>query len=296
MLTIGDFDVIRIEEGVFHQTKAIFRQWTDDVLNRHRDLLVPHFFEPGADAFRVSIHSYAIRSSEGVILIDTCAGNAKPRPLSPRFSHLDTPYLQRLRAAGITPDDVRTVICTHLHVDHIGWNTRLSGDRWVPTFPNARYLFSRVEVEARDPDGGAVGAPAEAQLPFRDSVAPILAAGQAQLVAGDERLDDAIDLVPIPGHAPGQFAVRLRQNGREVLFAADVMHLPIQVYYPEWNSMYCEIPELAAATRQKTLESCADRDCLVLPTHFCFPHGGRVVRSGEQFAFIPTSDDLTSPG
>jgi glyoxylase-like metal-dependent hydrolase (beta-lactamase superfamily II) len=292
MIQVGDFEITRIEEAILHEATALFSQWDDAVLAEHRELLVPHFFDASANAFNVSFHSYLLRRPGQTILIDTCAGNDKPRPASPRFDRLHTPFLERLAAAGVTPEQVDTVICTHLHVDHIGWNTRLSRGAWVPTFPKARYVFSRVEVAARDPEQGAAAKPSETHLPFIDSVRPVLLAGQATLVAGDEQITEEIDLVPVPGHAPGQFAVRLRAQGREILFAADVLHQPVQIYRPDWNSKYCEDPAVAAATRRRLLDACADRACLVLPSHFCFPYGGNVVRRGGGFDFLPAAEDL----
>src|SRR3990170_8194770 len=285
MLSIAGVAVTRVEEVILHEATTLFAEWTDEKLEQHRDVLLPHCFDPGANAFYASIHSYLVKTPRQMILIDTCGGNDKPRPASPRFDHLNTPWLDRLRAAGATPEAIDTVICTHLHIDHVGWNTRLVDGKWVPTFPNARYVFPRIEVEWRDPNRGAANRPAPANLPFLDSVLPILEADQAVLVEGNERWTEEIDFMPTPGHAPGQMAVRLRAGGEEVIFIADVMHQPVQIYHPTWNAKYCEDQELAPRTRRRMLEYCADHNSLVLPAHFCFPHGGHIRRRGEGFVY-----------
>jgi glyoxylase-like metal-dependent hydrolase (beta-lactamase superfamily II) len=291
MLSIGDFEITRVEEVVLHEPTTLFAGWTDDVLERHRGLLVPNFFDAQAHAFYASIHSYLIKSPDKTILIDTCGGNDKPRPASPRFDHLNIPWLDRLKAAGATPEQVDTVICTHLHVDHVGWNTRLVDGQWVPTFPNAKYVFPRVEVEWRDPKRGAADKPPATHHVFLDSVLPILDAGKAVLVESNEKWTDEIDFMPTPGHAPGQMAVRLRTGGEEVVFVADIMHQPVQVYHPEWSSKFCENPELATKTRLRMFDYLSDNNSLFFPAHFGFPHGGYIGRRGDGYAFTPSERD-----
>jgi len=288
VVRVGDVEVRRIEEIMLLEPSNIFAQWRKEMAGEHA-WLEPNYYDAQADAFVTSIHSWLLKMPGCKILIDSASGNGKERPASPRFAHLDTPYLQRLEAAGAAPADIDLVICTHLHVDHVGWNTRLVDGRWQPTFRNATYVISRAEIEARDPKRGAAAKPSATHLPFLDSVLPILEAGKARIVEGNERLTDEIDLIPVPGHSPGQMAVRLRSRGEEALFIADVMHQPIQVYHPSWNSRYCEDPELAARTRRWVLEYCAEHGNLMLPVHFGAPHCGRVTRHGERFAFVPSA-------
>lgn len=288
MLKIGQVEITRIEEVVLHEQTNLFSEWSDATLAEHRDLLVPNFYDAEAGAFRVSIHSWLLRTPAQTILVDTCSGNFKERPASPRFHRLDTPYLDRLKAAGVAPEDVDIVINTHLHVDHVGWNTRLDDGRWVPTFPNAKYVFPRVEVEWRDPRRGAREKPEAVNLPFLDSVQPILDAGLATLVEGNERFSDEIDFIPTPGHAPGQMALRVRSGGKEALIVADVTHLPVQAYHPRWSTKYCEDPKLATQTRLRVFEYCADNRSLMLPGHYNVPHGGYLTRQGDAFAFTPS--------
>jgi glyoxylase-like metal-dependent hydrolase (beta-lactamase superfamily II) len=283
MIKVGKAEISRIEEVVLDEQPSLFSGWTDETLAKHRDLMVPNFYDPKAGAFRANIHSWLVKLGGKVILIDTCGGNFKDRPASPRFHQLNFPYLERLKAAGVTPADVDTVICTHLHIDHVGWNTHLVDGKWVPTFTNAKYIFPRIEVEWRDPKRGAKEKPPAVNLPFIDSVQPILDAGMATLVEGTERFGDEIDFMPTPGHAPGQMAVRLRSGGEEALFVADISHQPIQVYYPDWSSKYCEDPKLATQTRRRMFEYLADNKSLMLPGHYGPPHGGYIMRSGEGF-------------
>lgn len=287
MVQVGEVEITRIEEIMLAEPSTLFAEWRPEHLAENRHWLIPRFYDPAGDAFPTSIHTWLVRTKRHVIVIDTAGGNGKERPASPRFHRLDTPYLERLRAAGVSPAQVDTVICTHLHVDHVGWNTTKVGDRWVPTFPNATYIFSRTECEARDPKRGAATKPPATHFVFLDSVQPIIEAGKAKIVEGNERLTDEITLMPTPGHAPGQMAVRLRSRGEEAMFIADVMHQPVQIVYPAWNSKYCEDPEVARRTRKHVLEHCAEHRSLVLPAHFGSPHAGRVVRSGERFRFEP---------
>jgi glyoxylase-like metal-dependent hydrolase (beta-lactamase superfamily II) len=285
MLHVGDLQISRIEETLLREPSNVFAEWDPALADRHGDVLTPSVYDRATDTFTVSVHSWLVRTPRRTIVIDTSGGNHKPRPASPRFDHFNFPFLERLAAAGVSPEAVDMVINTHLHVDHVGWNTRLKAGEWIPTFPNARYFLPRIERDLRDPERGAKARPPETALPFLDSVKPILDAGLATLVAGDEALGDGIALMPAPGHTPGQFAVRLRSAGAEALFIADVMHQPIQVLYPHWNSKYCEDAELARATRRRLLAHSAEHRSLILPGHFGAPHCGWVERDGAGFAF-----------
>jgi glyoxylase-like metal-dependent hydrolase (beta-lactamase superfamily II) len=292
MLSIGDVEITRIEEVVLNEPTTLFADWNDTVLEQHRDLMVPHCFNVKDHTFYASIHSYLIKTPGQTILIDTCGGNDKPRPASPRFHMLNIPWLDRLKAAGAAPKDIDTVICTHLHVDHVGWNTRLVDGKWVPTFPNAKYVFPRIEVEWRDPNQGAADKPPATHHVFLDSVLPILEAGKAQLVEGTERWSDEIDFMPTPGHAPGQMAVRVRTGGEEIVFTADIMHQPVQVFNPGWSSKFCEDPVLATKTRKRMFDYFADNKSLVFPAHFGFPHGGYISRRGDGYDFKPLGQNI----
>lgn len=246
MIQLGEFQISRVEESVLDEDVSILKHWNGDILRENRSWMVPHFFNEDRGVFFSVIQTWIVRTPDRTILIDTSGGNDKDRPLSPRFHKLHTDFPDRLKAAGIIPDKVDMIILTHLHVDHVGWNTRLERDKWVPMFPNAEHVISASELEARDPQRGAASRPPGVWNTYNDSVKPILDAGLVRIVEGSENLAPGIDLMPIPGHAPGQMAVRLRSGGKEALFIADVMHNPIQIRYPEWNSKYCENQDLAA--------------------------------------------------
>lgn len=287
LLSVGDFEVRRIAELDVELPTALLPDWRREFADEQLHWLVPRFYRPERDRFPVSIHTWLLRASRNTVLIDTCAGNGKERPTYRRLGGLKTPYLDNLASAGVRPQDVDFVICTHFHVDHVGWNTKLIDGRWQPTFPNAQYLFSRLEREARDPAyGTAREGTAEHQI-YVDSILPVIEAGQARFVEGNEEIVNGLDLMPTPGHSPGHLAVLLRSRGKEALFTGDVMHHPLQIRFPDWNSNLCENREMARETRRRVLERCADNGSLLLPAHFAAPHYGRVRRSEESFRFLP---------
>lgn len=288
---IGETIVTRVYEqmGPGFPAARMLPGWDPEILKEHGGWLSPNFYEAASGKFISSIHSWVIKTRHHTILVDTCCGNGKDRPGFERFHMLDTPYLERLRAAGVAPEQVDYVMCTHLHVDHVGWNTRLLDGRWVPTFPNAKYVFSRVEADHWDPAKNKELTPAQAAI-FIDSVLPVIAAGQAQVVEmtdqlGDGQICDGLLIEPAPGHAPGHVVLRLLSGGDEGIFIGDVMHHPIQVYRPEWSSGFCADPKQAEASRRRVLEQCCETGALVFPAHFGAPHVGRVRRAGAGYRF-----------
>ena len=286
--TLGGVSVTRIEEqlgfGSFPPDRY-FTGFEREVLERHLGWLVPNHYVPVHDALITSVHSWLIRTPRHTILLDCCAGNHKNRPWWPRFDRLDTPFLDRLRAAGARPEDIDIVLCTHLHADHIGWNTVLRDGRWVPTFPNARYLVSRIENEFWDPLVNVELAQDPARsIAYRDSVLPVIEAGQAEHVDGQHAIDDQLRIEPAPGHTPGHVLLELRAGGTSGVFCGDVLHHPLQIYAPHWNSQFCCLPEQARATRRRVLEHCAEHEALLFPTHFGAPHVAAIVAQGDAFA------------
>jgi glyoxylase-like metal-dependent hydrolase (beta-lactamase superfamily II) len=229
-----------------------------------------------------SVHSWLIRTPHHTILLDACAGNHKPRQWWPRFHNLNTPFLERLAAAGARPEDVDIVMCTHLHADHIGWNTVLRDGRWVPTFPNAKYVMSRKECEFWDPRGKSPELAADPGrcVAFTDSVLPVLEAGQAQLVDGVHAIDDGLLVEPAPGHTEGHVLLKLTGG----VFCGDAIHHPLQIYMPQWNSRFCTFQDQARATRRKILEHCVESGALLFPTHFGAPHVTAIDAAGQGFA------------
>jgi glyoxylase-like metal-dependent hydrolase (beta-lactamase superfamily II) len=286
---VGDVTVTRIEEshGPGFAPQALFTDWSEEAVSRHRHWLMPGYFDPSQNRLITSIHSWLVQTPAHTVLIDTCAGNHKERPFSPRFHQLDTPWLERLAEAGVSPEQVDFVLCTHLHVDHVGWNTRCIDGEWVPTFPHARYVFSRIEYEHWSPELNpsiVMQQPGKEQI-YGDSVAPVVAAGKALIIDGVYALDDWLTLEPAPGHTPGHIVVKLRSGDSEAIFTGDIMHHPIQVYEKHWNSRFCDCPEEAGQTRSRVLEYCVDRNALLMPAHFAHPHTGHVSCPGGNFTF-----------
>jgi glyoxylase-like metal-dependent hydrolase (beta-lactamase superfamily II) len=196
---------------------------------------------------------------------------------------LNTPYLERLAAAGARPDEIDLVMCTHLHHDHVGWNTQLRDGKWVPTFPNARYVFSKPDVDYfQKLDIDPKTAPAEFGT-FRECVLPVIEAGRADLVEGASRLNDDIEIVPAPGHSPGHMMFKLESGGKHAAFTGDVFHHLLQVYHPDWNFPKNSDAEQARASRRMVLEHCATKDALVLPGHVGAPFGGFIDATAKGF-------------
>lgn len=285
--TIGSITVTRIEEqlGFSFPPEQYFVNFEREVLDRHLGWLAPNHYSPPHDRLITSVHSWLIRTGRHTILLDCCAGNHKERPWLPRFHHLDTPFLERLRSAGVTPADVDIVLCTHLHADHIGWNTMLRDGRWIPTFPNARYLFSRKEDAFWDPRRNPESSEdPQRDVAYRDSVLPVIESGQAVLLEGSHAIDERMLIEPAPGHTPGHVIMKLSEKGERALFCGDVMHHPLQIYAPHWNTRFCELPDEARATRRRVLEHCAEHRALLFPTHFGAPHVAAIHASAGGFS------------
>ena len=291
--SIGAVTVTRVEEQIGFASlppEKYLVGFERDLLNRHLPWLVPQHYSPEHDRLITSVHSWLIRTERHTILLDCCAGNHKERPGFPRFHRLDTPFLDRLRRAGAAPEAIDIVLCTHLHSDHVGWNTMLRDGRWVPTFPNAKYLFSRAENEHGDPRRNpAADADLQRSNSYRDSVLPVIEAGQALLLDGAHAIEDDLLVEPAPGHTSGHIILKLADRGQRAVLCGDVIHHPLQAYAPHWNSGFCELPSQARATRRRVLEHCAEHDALLLPIHFGAPHVAAVTRAGEAFAlrFVP---------
>ena len=240
--------------------------------------LRPHFADERG-RLKMSIHALVVETPERRIIVDTCLGNDKGGRRIPTWNNLQGPFLADLAAAGFPRESIDTVLCTHLHVDHVGWNTMLEGGRWVPTFPNARYLMGRVEFahwraqHERD-DMVAV---------FADSVSPIHDAGLADLVEIDHRICDEVSLVPTIGHTPGHVSVRIASDGEAALITGDFMHHPCQIAHPEWSSAADSDPETARCTRERMLRELCDRPVLVIGTHFAGATAGHIVRDGDTY-------------
>lgn len=284
MITIGDISIDWVEELAVYDPPELFGEMNRSHLEPHRDWLTPDYFTD-EKGFHVGVLSWIIRTPTRTILIDTGAGNDKTRPTSPRFGGLQTPFLDRLAQKGITRDQLDLVILTHLHLDHVGWNTMLEDDQWVPTFYKTRHLVSAVELAHRDPERGAATRPPATWQVYNDSVKPLVDAGLIETTQGNEDLGEGLSLTPLPGHSPGQMGIRVQSGGQSALFIADVLHQPIQVYHPTWNSRYCEDQDTARITRRQVLAEAAENNTLLLPAHFGNSHCGYIKKTTTGYAY-----------
>lgn len=242
------------------------------------DWLHPHYVT-AEGALKLSIHALLVEAPGLRLVVDTCIGNDRPRRMTGR-QPLATDFLQRFEAAGWTRDSVDAVVCTHLHVDHVGWNTMLVDGAWVPTFPRARYLIGKAEYDFWRAEGDA-----DQQVILGDSVQPIFDAGLADLVAPDHRLSAEVRLQPTPGHTPGHVSVIIESEGQTAMITGDLMHHPCQVAHPEWSPPFDEDRGQALATRRAVIEQVGDQPVLVIGTHFAAPTAGHIRRDGETWRF-----------
>jgi glyoxylase-like metal-dependent hydrolase (beta-lactamase superfamily II) len=240
--------------------------------------LAPHFIDEQGELV-MSVHALVVESAGRRIVVDTCIGNDKQRPI-PGWSGRQGPFLADLADAGFPRESIDTVVCTHLHVDHVGWNTMLVDGRWLPTFAQARYLLGRVEWAHWEKESDEVQATV-----MGDSVRPVLEAGLVDLVESDHRITDEVWLEPSPGHTPGHVSVRISSGGQDAVITGDLMHHPCQMARPDWTSSFDADPRQAIATRQAFLEHYADGPVLVIGTHFAAPTAGRIVRDGNAYRF-----------
>ena len=275
---VGKVKITKIVElETVGSTRFILPLATNDEIQK-MPWLVPHFAtEEGR--LKMSIHSLVVETPSRRIVVDTGLGNDKEGRNVPTWNNRKTPFLETMAAAGFPPDSIDTVLCTHLHVDHVGWNTKLAGGKWVPTFANARYVFGKTEYEHwRDhsdaPDRQAV---------FDDSVKPIVDARKADLVASDSKLCDEISLIPTPGHSPGHMSILIQSEGEQGLLTGDVAHHPCQMAHLDWSSTADSDPVQSVVARHELFSRFADTPVLVIGGHFS---AGHIKRDGGAFKFM----------
>ncbi|MFT3801416.1 MAG: MBL fold metallo-hydrolase [Burkholderiaceae bacterium] len=276
--TIGDVRVTRIVElEATGGSRFLLPQATREIVADIR-WLAPHF----ADAegrLKMSIHALVVQTPSRRIIVDTCIGNDKQRQMPP-WNRMQTRFLEDLTAEGFAPESIDTVLCTHLHVDHVGWNTRLVDGVWTPTFPNARYLIGRDEFEYWR--GQTVDGLGETMI-FEDSVRPVWDAGLVDLVDTGHRICDEVVLVPTLGHTPGHVSVVIESKGERALITGDFVHHPCQMAHPEWAATVDYDPQASTATRRRMFAELAGTPTLVIGTHFAAPTAGHVVWDGDAF-------------
>jgi glyoxylase-like metal-dependent hydrolase (beta-lactamase superfamily II) len=286
-ITLGDVTITRVWEyfGPVEMTPDTFFPESSKEVWDGAPWLAPHFVDSTTNIVNSAIQTWLVRSGGRTILVDTGVGNHKERPYSPVWSHLKTDFLDNLARAGVRPEDVDVVINTHLHVDHVGWNTYLDGRSWVPTFPNATYLMPKDDFDFWNPaNNHQPGLGRGNQNVFEDSVAPVHQAGQVLLWEDSHQIDEHLRLDAAPGHTPGSSTLTLTSGTDRAVFVGDMLHNPVQLLEPDSNSCFCEDPALARATRRKVLGWAADNNALVIPAHLGGHGAAEVSRDGSAFA------------
>jgi glyoxylase-like metal-dependent hydrolase (beta-lactamase superfamily II) len=281
-ITIGDVEITRVDELMLPTSiRWLLPDASGDVVERAFEWLKPQFMNDDGYLLQ-SIHTFVVRASGLTILVDTGVGNDKPRGgRIPAFNMLSTPFIQRLADAGVEPNEVDFVLCTHVHGDHVGWNTTLVDGEWVPTFPNARYLCARPEWEYWT---SIEGEDATQQL-LDDSMYPIRDAGLLDLVATDHRICDEVWLEPSHGHSPGHVSVCIESAGASAVMIGDALHSPLQCAVPELRPALDRDEVPAREARLALLDRYADSGTLVFGAHFAAPSAGLVSRDGNAFKF-----------
>ncbi len=280
-LELGAVGVTRLIEwtGPVLTVDAFFPDVEHHTWAENQNWLAPDFWRPADRAHPVALQSWLLRSEGQNILIDTGGGNGKSRPSNPAFDQLATGYLEQLAAAALAPEDIDLVVNTHLHVDHVGWNTVQQDGQWVPTFPNATYLLPERDLAYY----AAPGTDPTRRLHIDDSVVPVLQAGQTVAFDDNYRIDKHLTLESAPGHTPGTSLVKLRSGSDQAAFIGDVLHNPIQIINPDSNSCFCLDPTAARSSRRRLLSWAADNHALVVPAHFGGPGAAEVARQGNTF-------------
>lgn len=283
MLSIGEATILQVEESVQASfiPNELLPDCSEEALAEHMYWMSPVHYDRSAGKFRTSVRSYVVRTGHHVVLIDCCGGNHKNRPYFPRFHQREHAWIFRLAAAGVTPEQVDYVMCTHLHADHVGWNTVLRDGRWRPTFPNAKYVAHRAEIDRWNPQLPSYRFSPYNEFTWDDSILPVIEAGQFLAVDEGYELDGMFTVEPMPGHTLAHVAIRLRSRGQQAVFSGDVMHVPLQVHYPRWGTSLDDDPVLGVRSRLDLLESAAEDQALLLPTHFV-PGNGCFIRQTSQ--------------
>jgi glyoxylase-like metal-dependent hydrolase (beta-lactamase superfamily II) len=280
--TIGDVRITRVVETEAElPLSGLLPDASPAALEPHRDWLCPHFLDDEGNT-TLSIHAFIVESQGLRILVDTCVGN---HPIAGfDFGEASDQFLKDLAAAGSPRESIDVVLCTHLHFDHVGWNTMLEGERWVPTFPNARYLFAEVEWDHWKAELES-GRDLEFASTLGNAVVPVIEAGLVDLVSGEHPVTDEVRLEPTPGHTPGHVAVRIASGGSEAMITGDLTHHPVQWAEPDWGMAADSDSKEAAATRRRLLAEHADGELLVIGTHYAVPCSGYLKSRGDGFIF-----------
>jgi glyoxylase-like metal-dependent hydrolase (beta-lactamase superfamily II) len=287
--SVGDMTIHRVveSEGPLLDPLTFFPTITKDLLDENLPWLKPDFIDPVSGQLMLCIQSYIVRTKHHTILIDSCVGNHKDRPNYPFWNRMTSDrYEKNLAATGLGFGDIDYVMCTHLHVDHVGWNTKLENGRWVPTFPKAKYVFAErelafwTELARTEP---------ETQPAIVDSVLPIVAAGRHEVVNSDHQLLDGVKLIPTPGHTIDHYSVQIGKLGADAVIAGDMIHSPLQTRYPELGMRADYDSVQGGVSRRNLFSKLCDTSTLLCPAHFPDPSRGRLTRWGDGFRYHPVS-------
>ena len=284
-LRIGDItiDAVIEREGPWRRPQDFFPAYYDEaVFKHHLSTMEPEVFDSALGMMVITYQTFVVRTPRYTILVDTCTGEDKGHP--PPMDFPKQPWLDGFRAAGLWFEDIDYVFCTHLHIDHTGWNTLLRDGRWVPTFPNAKYIFHKREYAAWE-EATRRGNNPHGPNVWLFNCEPVVAAGQALLVDDDFELDDTLWLTPTPGHSPCHCCVNIFSRGQRAVVTGDMMHHVIQCREPDWSPRVDWDGKQAAVSRRKFLSSVADTDTLILPIHFPTPTLGLVTADGDRFDY-----------
>jgi glyoxylase-like metal-dependent hydrolase (beta-lactamase superfamily II) len=278
LFDIGGIHVAKVVDSLeSFSPKVLFVDKERNSFDPHLDWLQPHFLDD-KKSMRLSIHSFVLKTQHHTILVDTCIGNHKTGSGFPQWNNREGNYIAELAAAGCNPEDIDFVFCTHMHVDHTGWNTRLKDGRWVPTFPNAKYLFNKSEWACWKDQHGE-----DDRAVMDQNIIPIIESGQVQWVDNAWTIDDQVSLLPTPGHTAGHCSVALHSGSAKAVITGDMMIHPVQIAEPQWQQGADQDKALAIDTRTGFINDNCDRDVLILGTHFNTPTGIFIVsESGKQ--------------
>ena len=282
----GPFEIQRVQESEWpgRAVNFLLLNVTQEQFAATRTSHDERFVNVAQGLLRMSFHSLVVRTPQGVLLVDTCVGNHKNRPMLPEWHRQTFPYLERLQQVGLTPNDIDFVCCTHLHADHVGWNTQLENEHWQPTFKNARYLFAEKEISFWEQYHlDTPGTPYERA--WQDSMLPVMEAGLIDRVASDHEIMPGIRLRPAPGHTPGNVIIELDDGKQSAVMSGDVIHHPVQIERPEWSSNFDEDPSEARQTRLDLLQRLANTSIILLGAHFAGPTALTIISDGDGYGY-----------
>ena len=283
LIKVGEAEIRSALEMALTRRPIAYLGADPALIEANRHWLAPYFLEDG-DTWSLNFRTWILRIDGKVVVIDPCTGNGRPHPM-PMFDMLDQPFIERFRETGVGPEEVDYVFCTHMHHDHCGWNTELRNGRWMPTFPNARYLFTRREFERWDSSRPGFRFVDFNEGVYERSILPVVEAGQADLIGDTHRVLDGVTIESARGHTEGHAMLHLMSGARQALFSGDTFHHPLQLVRPELQFGPADDLDAAIATRRRLVERCAETDALIIPAHLPAPHCLRVKKHDGGFVF-----------